>query len=108
MKWRKLVCHGRSDRCLRVGARVMPICARCFGFYTGMATGFILGSLMAPDVNSTTLFLLTALAIVPMAVDGLRQELFERESCGTIRLLTGGLAGVMIGLDIWWILAMNF
>ncbi len=107
MNWRELVCHGRRDRCLRVGHRVMPICARCFGFYTGIGIGFILGSLLVPDVTPTWLFVLTAMAIVPMAIDGFRQELFSHESCNAIRFSTGELAGAMIGLDIWWILVVG-
>ncbi len=107
MNWRELVCHGRSDRCLRVGHRVMPICSRCFGFYVGMVIGFFMGLLLVPDVTPTTLFFLTALAVIPMIIHGVRQEIFEHESCNAIRFSTGVLAGAMIGLDIWWILLMG-
>lgn len=102
--YRELICHGKEERCIKVGRRVMPICARCLGVYTGMGIGVISGIMLKVSyLSSTLLFFLTIFAVLPVGIDGLLQEFFKRDSKNWIRIITGGVLGILMGLDIVWI-----
>lgn len=64
----------------------------------GIVGGFLL--LQAGDISYSILFAVTMVALTPMAVDGVTQLLGWRESDNYMRLLTGSLAGAVIGFDI--------
>ena len=102
--YRELICHGKEERCIKFGRKVMPICARCFGVYTGLGIGFIFGLLLNISyLSSTLLFFLTIFAVIPVGIDGLLQELSNWDSKNEIRIVTGGTLGILLGLDIVWI-----
>jgi len=100
-----LACHGIPDRCLSLGGRRMPICARCTGIYLGYLALVVFaarfwqtGTLPAP---------LPLLALhLPLLLDGLTQAAGWRQSNNALRLLTGVLAGVgQVGLLAWFALS---
>ena len=98
----RFVCHARPERSFSFRGKKLPICSRCTGFYAfmiaGLAGGFLL--LQAGDISYFILFAVTMVTLTPMAVDGLTQLLGGRESDNYTRLITGGLAGAVIGIDI--------
>ncbi|MGM0509953.1 MAG: DUF2085 domain-containing protein [Thermoplasmatota archaeon] len=103
--WR-MVCHGKPERCLVIGGKRLPLCARCFGTYSGIPLGILVSVifLSAESISPTFLFILTLVALVPTAVDGTLQESTRWESSNLLRTLTGLLLGTVMGVDIWWIL----
>lgn len=78
----------------------MPICARCTGFYSGIVLGCTVFAIWRYFIElpwwALTIIILSAIA--PMAVDGLTQLLTKRESNNALRLVTGLLAGLAMGL----------
>lgn len=72
-----------------------------------MVAGILLAFLFLPltDASYLLLFVLSVVAIGPMAVDGVTQLLGWRKSDNYLRFLTGGLAGAVIGIDIAALLA---
>lgn len=86
-----LGCHGNPDRCLSIGHRRMPICARCTGFVAGNMLG--LAVLLAFGPASWAWALAGVLLLAPVAVDGVRQ-IFGHLSTNPRRLATGILGGV--------------
>ncbi|KAB2909960.1 MAG: DUF2085 domain-containing protein [Ignavibacteriaceae bacterium] len=36
------ICHGISDRCFHINGAALPLCARCFGIYSGLFLGSFL------------------------------------------------------------------
>ena len=72
------------------------------GFYLFMMIGLVFGFafLRAGDISYTILFFVSLAALSPMAVDGTTQLLGWRESDNYVRVMTGSLAGAIIGIDI--------
>ncbi|MGM0405032.1 MAG: DUF2085 domain-containing protein [Thermoplasmatota archaeon] len=99
---RSFICHGDEERCFRFRGRALPICSRCFGFYSGIALGVVLGIFFI-EMSPLYLFILTLLTLIPLAVDGSLQELTSWKSNNPLRFMTGILLGTMIGLDIYWL-----
>ena len=87
-----LGCHGNPDRCLTVGGRRTPICARCVGFVGGNMTG--LAVLFAIGPLGWMWAIAGAALIVPAALDGVLQAAGTLTSTNPRRLATGLLGGV--------------
>lgn len=97
----RLICHGIPHRCLTIWNTPMPICARCTAIYVGLFTGlglFFIAPWLHERAARWTLFI----ASTPMAVDGITQLVRLRESTNSLRLFTGGLAGLAFG---YWVLS---
>jgi uncharacterized membrane protein len=85
-----LGCHGNPDRCLAIGRRRTPICARCVGFVGGNMLGLAALLALGP---ATWAWALAGLALLaPVAVDGSLQ-IAGRLSTNPRRLATGLLGG---------------
>jgi len=84
-----MLCHQLPYRSFIVGGVPMPICARDLGIYLGSIAGFATVFLKdKPKILSSIKIL--AVAVVPMALDGVTQTvLVLRESNNIIRLATG-------------------
>ncbi|MFW6196049.1 MAG: DUF2085 domain-containing protein [Thermoplasmatota archaeon] len=100
---REFICHGEKDRCFTFFGHKLPICSRCTGFYSGIVVGLLLHSLFF-DLDVMFLFIFSIISLIPMSIDGLIQEFTDYESNNTIRLTTGLICGLFIGMDLSWIL----
>ena len=95
IRWRllfRLLCHGIPERCIVLFGVPMPICARCVAIYGGLAAGILLFWLL-PFLSEIASRRLLAVAVIPLAVDGLTQLAMLRESTNSLRLATGLMAG---------------
>jgi len=100
MRWRllfRIMCHGIRERCLELFGVPMPICARCVGIYAGLLVG-IAAFLVLPVLREKTMRIAAFLAIAPLAIDGLTQLAGLRESTNPLRLSTGIVAGLALGM----------
>ena len=97
----RLLCHGIPSRCFLLFGVPMPVCARCTAIYAGLAVGALLFRLL-PRLRERAARILLAVALAPMAVDGLTQLVRLRESTNTLRMVTGLIAGTAFAL---WVLA---
>ncbi|MEM3431166.1 MAG: DUF2085 domain-containing protein [Candidatus Micrarchaeia archaeon] len=73
-----------------------PICARDIGFYFGMLIGGMIMLIARKGEEKMPNLLFLLIFIFPMAIDGVTQLLYLRESTNELRLITGFLAGVII------------
>ena len=97
--WVDLICHRRADRAFWIGRWRSPLCARCTAFYLAFLAGFLVGlPFVFPFVQGHQGFVLVGLAVLPLAVDGITQAVGRRESTTFLRLVTGCLAGAVVGL----------
>ena len=87
-----LGCHGLPDRCLEVGGRRMPVCARCAGIVLGNLTALPWLALQGFP-GAGTMLAGTAL-LLPALMDGGLQALTGYRSTNRRRLATGFAAGV--------------
>lgn len=94
------VCHQMAERSFIQNGVQMPLCARCTGIYLGvlLAFGFLF---LKKRMQGNRLFsrkesLLTAGAILPLAVDGFCSYIGLWESNQLLRILTGSLAGAAV------------
>lgn len=66
-----LICHQLPDRSFHVGNAQLPVCARCFGLYVGVAIGALAWSVMGirrrQSLPRVTTLVVLALAGVPTA-----------------------------------------
>ena len=87
-------CHQHLDRCLLLG-RTLPVCARCAGFYAGLALVAGVGLGLGRVVRVR---LIGLLGLLPLLVDGSANLLGLWVSPAPLRALTGGLAAVPLAL----------
>ncbi len=85
------ICHQKPDRTISILGKKMPVCARCFGIYSG----FLLGTSLYPFLKEPPKKWLLILAI-PLALDGITQLAGLRESNNTLRLATGIMLGSVL------------
>ena len=77
----------------------MPVCSRCIAIYGGLLAGVVLFAAI-PWLRSHPLPAWgMAVALLPLAIDGITQAAGLRESTNELRMLTGLLAGS--GFAIW-------
>lgn len=84
-------CHQINRRSLFINGNEMPLCARDIGIYAGFAIGAIIVTFRKIEIR--VWWVLGAL--IPIGVDGLTQLFTSYESNNPMRLITGGLAGIM-------------
>ena len=96
-----VICHRRKDRTLKWSGKYLPVCARCTGLCLGLFVGLILGAFLRFYFNvEFTLHLLafSILIMLPTIIDGTIQYYKPRESTNFIRLTTGFIGGVGVGI----------
>ncbi|MCJ2530893.1 MAG: DUF2085 domain-containing protein [Candidatus Thermoplasmatota archaeon] len=97
--WTRFICHQRPERALRIGSWRSPLCARCTTLYLGLVVGFVVGIPYSfPFVLGFSGFFLLILAFAPVAIDGITQAVGWRESTTWLRLVTGAVAGIALGM----------
>ena len=100
------ICHQNPDRCFKFEGEPMILCSRCFGLYLFMTIGFlfslITGLFMFLSIKS--LLILTIILTFPFFIDPTTQLLGWRKSTNTLRFITGSLAGIILGIDIYYII----
>ncbi|MEI7999021.1 MAG: DUF2085 domain-containing protein [Candidatus Omnitrophota bacterium] len=93
-------CHRMPSRSIVLGSWHVPVCSRCFGIILGLPVGIAIASLGFLHIRWYALIL-----TVPLFIDGGTQQMGMRVSNNLLRLMTGWLFGVGMGLFvILWIL----
>lgn len=87
-------CHQIAERSYFINGNQMPFCSRDLGLFAGLALGFGFTAFYRYKVHP--LFVLLGLA--PLALDGGLQLVTDYESNNPLRLVTGIVAGVFLGL----------
>ena len=92
-----IICHRKPERSFFIKGHQFPVCARCTGFYISLITYFIYTYYFFVDYN---IYLLSfaVILLIPTAIDGLTQFFEYRESNNTLRLLTGLMGGLGLGI----------
>lgn len=99
MKYSKLLCHRIPERSFYLKNHQFPVCARCTGFYTGLAI-FLMYNALFPINYTLNLFIISIVMLIPTSIDGFTQYLGLRESNNNLRFTTGLIGG--IGLIIFF------
>jgi uncharacterized membrane protein len=89
-------CHQMNHRTLFINGNQMPLCARDIGIYVGFVIGALLVTFYVVELRIWWILG----ALIPIGADGLTQALTTYESNNPMRLLTGGLAGMMTTMVI--------
>ncbi len=90
-------CHQRPERSPHLFGHQLPECWRCTAIFVGSLVGVILIIRLGARAKWWWL----ALATIPIAVDGGMQLLGWRASTNQLRLVTGGIFGMVCAL--WFI-----
>lgn len=94
----KYICHRIPERSFFIKGHQFPVCARCTGFYTGLAVFLVWNYFYNLNYDINTL-ILSMILMIPVAIDGFTQYFGPRESTNTLRFITGFIGG--IGLIIF-------
>ena len=96
----KLVfCHRIPERTFKIGNYYFPVCSRCTGLYLGLFSSIII--FLSLNIKPVLIFiLLGGLMIFPTFIDGLSQHYALRESRNSIRVVTGSIGGLGLGIII--------
>jgi len=93
------LCHQKSERSFFINGNQMPFCARCTAIWVGLVMG--IGILIFYKINLDFKFLiLIFVGLIPILIDGLGQLFGFWESNNFIRVITGGLIGIICGMAI--------
>jgi uncharacterized membrane protein len=87
----------------------MKLCARCTGLYSGLIFGFLVIILIQNisggfELTTFQLGLILAIGVGPFAIDGITQLWGWRKSNNYLRLVTGLVCGITLGIILIWIL----
>lgn len=100
-------CHQKQNRTIILNDNEMPFCARDVAIYTFMAVGVLLTVFPTMPhydrVNDLKWYWLV-LALVPIGIDGTGQLFGLWESTNVMRVLTGGLCGLVVGIALGFML----
>lgn len=92
-----LICHRMPERTFSYKGHYFPVCARCTGFYISLFAYFIYAYFFF--INYTPKLLLSAILLLsPAGIDGTTQYFGLRESNNYLRLVTGLLGGIGLGI----------
>jgi len=97
MDYTKLICHRIPERSFFIKGHQFPVCARCTGFYTSLILYFIYAYFNFINYN-IYLLIFAIILLIPTAIDGLTQLFNKRESNNILRLITGLLGGLGLGI----------
>jgi len=89
-------CHQKDHRSLFLNGNQMPVCARDIGLFAGIFLGSVVGAMYRRSIKLWIL----ALFLLPMAVDGGLQALTSYESWNPLRVATGLIGGLAIGIYV--------
>lgn len=104
--YKNIICHRLPDRTFKIKNHYFPVCSRCTGIYIGSFSYFVYVYFFYVEYNML-LILLALLMIIPTLSDGLTQFFGMRESNNIIRVITGLIGGIGLGIlikAIKWIL----
>jgi len=92
------ICHQVPTRCLWIKTSNMGLCARCFSVYLSL---FLVGLYLMKYNIKRIFWKYSFILIIPCIIDGSSQYLNLRLSNNTLRAITGGLAGIGLGLILF-------
>ncbi len=92
MKYSRLICHRLPERSFHLRNHQFPVCARCTGFYTGLAI-FLIYNFLFPINYTLTVLIISIFLLIPTSIDGLTQYMGLRESNNNLRFITGLIGG---------------
>lgn len=93
------ICHRIPERSFKIGNTYFPVCARCTGFYIATFSYFVYAYLFYVEYT-VELILFGFLLLIPSFIDGGTQFIGLRESNNTLRLITGLMGGLGLGILI--------
>lgn len=103
----KYFCHRIPERSFFIKGHQFPVCARCTGFYTGLAV-YLIVYFFYKHSYDLKMLLFSMILMLPVAIDGITQYFGPRESTNTLRFVTGFIGGVgliiFLKIILRWIL----
>ena len=99
MNWTTLICHRKPERSFFIRGHQFPVCARCTGFYISLFLYFTYTHFYYVDYNPLLLSI-AILFLVPAGIDGTTQLFELRESNNVLRLITGLMGGLGLGIIV--------
>ncbi len=104
----KFICHGKKERCLKIGNIHTPLCYRCIFLYAGIVISFISSNLLSlyEVLQANLVFTIVIVITLPSigAIDWFLQETTEHRSNNFRRSWTGFLVGCSSGLALYYII----
>ncbi|WP_296848276.1 DUF2085 domain-containing protein [uncultured Methanobrevibacter sp.] len=92
-----LICHRKPERSFFIKGHQFPVCARCTGFYISLIIYFTYAYYFFIDYN-LFLIIFGCILLIPAVIDGLTQFFEYRESNNVLRLITGLMGGLGLGI----------
>ncbi len=93
-------CHTIKERSFFINGNQMPFCARDMAIFFGMTFGLLFALFIRIPLKWWWLIG----GLVPIGIDGTVQLLTPYESTNLMRVLTGGLAGIVTSLALGWVI----
>ena len=93
MNLTKYLCHRIPERSFFIKGHQFPVCARCTGFYTGLAA-YLIATLFYSHPYDLKMLFVSMILMMPAAIDGVTQYFGPRESTNNLRFATGFIGGV--------------
>ncbi len=105
----KYICHQKPERSFFIKGHQFPVCARCTGFYSGLAV-YLIWNLFNTHSYDLNMLIFSIILMIPVAADGLTQYFGPRESTNNLRFITGFIGGIgliiFLKIIIRWVLSV--
>lgn len=95
--WFGFQCHRDPSRALAFGSTLLPVCARCFGIYAGLASGALV---LRPRLEPRFVRLWLGLSVLFMLLDVATELLEMRPPWAALRVFSGCLLAWPIGVAL--------
>ena len=93
MEVSKYLCHRKPERSFFYKGHQFPVCARCTGFYAGLAA-YLVCNVFIEHPYDLKMLMISIILLIPTSIDGFTQYLGFRESTNTLRFITGFIGGI--------------
>jgi uncharacterized membrane protein len=93
------LCHQKLERSFMINGNQMPFCTRCTAIWAGLAIGLGFMIFYKIQLDGRFLFIIF-IGLIPIGIDGIGQLFCFWESTNIIRLITGLLIGIVVGISI--------
>lgn len=101
-------CHQKKERSYCLNGKCMVVCSRCAGIYWGFILALAFLFIAYGFFVTRAIVWLTAVMLMPLAVDGTGQLLGLWKSNNKLRFLTGYIAGMAVAYFYYGIYAELF
>ncbi len=107
------LCNRKIERGIIINGFVLPLCSRCtfmllFFVFSLVLTRIKFLNRLITSKSIITIILITTSLVLPLIVDGVRVYFFKHHGSNLVRMITGALFGIGVGIFTHYLIYFLF